>query len=189
MTLPLQLYVDKQGPAVSAAWLNEVDQKRAVMNQPAGSGGSILGLGLCKQKASNTSRNVNTMTADPDLQFSVEANANFYFKAFLVLSATTTTTQGFQFNISSTAGTGVGYIVGSGITNNAPNPYFFLQGAGLGPIQFSNINTAITDFLIIEAAVSSVAAGTIALSWSCRTGGGNNTNLLSQSFAILTRLS
>lgn len=190
MTLPLQNFVDKVGPAVSAAWLNELDQKRAVMSQPGGAGTNIFGLSKTAVKAVSTPRsNTNTPAADPDLQWAGCEPGTYRVQAFLQIFATTTTTQGLLLTLGSTAGTGNGYLVGVGIINNAANPYFFQQGAGAGPVAFTNINTAITDFLLIDAVVSPTVSGVISINWSQRASGANATNLNAQSWATLTRLS
>jgi hypothetical protein len=187
MTLALQSFADKLGPAVNAAWLNEVDQKRQVMNQPAGANGSIIGLCWCKQKAAATGRNTNTAAADPDLQFTVEPGT-YRLTAFLSITGITTSTQGFLINIGSTAGTGFGYMAFWGMMNSTQVIPQVLAGAGGSPVQFANISTGPNDFLMTESIVANNTTGVISVQWAARASGGNNAQVNAQSWAALMRL-
>ena len=168
--LPLQAFVNQVGPALSAAWLNEVDNLRA-----------FAALKLAQGVRSNTI----ALADDTELVFPNVPAAVWRVEAFLQFQGSVTGTQGIQLSIFAPgSGSQVQYYFGT--ANSvviAPVLNF-----GINPVlQFGTIATAGTDFVKIDTSFAT-GGGKVSLQWAQRTSSANPTLLNTFSWMTLRRM-
>lgn len=188
--LPLQNFVDKT-TVVSAAWLNEVDQKRAAMFQPQAPGGGttsfILGVPGIKFKATVLSRsNTTTLADDLDLAFTNLAPGTYQAKGFLAIKGLTTGTQGFKWQLAIPASTGSVFLNYNGVANGA-----VLSNTLTGPntsLGIATIATAVSDYVSFDSIFTTTVLGNLSIQWAQNSSSANGTVLSDRSWLSVTQL-
>lgn len=146
-------------------------------NCPASSGVTL------KVKASGTSRVNNTLSNDPDLQFTATANKMYAFEAFLVLS-TSSATPDIKLQISLPSGSAR---VNSDITESATITGAAFDAAGSGML---SVSAGTNSFVKMTGVFNvGVTGGTAALQWAQNTtDAGNSMTVGTASWARFTLL-
>lgn len=184
--LPQQNFVDRVGPVVGAAWLNEVDQKRLLLKRSAG--GLLLGTPIYAFKANQTIRfSTITLTDDPDLQFPAMPAGTYRVQGFLQFQGSISGGQGFSSKIAIAGGiAGSSWLAYHGIAN-ATALGDILADPATSAMTFSTISTSLTDFVSFDV-IATIGAGEISLQWAQHASNANGTILNDRSWMAVTPL-
>jgi hypothetical protein len=167
--LALQNFVDKTS-VVPTAWLNEVDQMRALK---------------ASKLVQGVRANTTVLVDDTELVFPIVPAGVWRVQAFLQFQGSVTGAQGFQASIFS-PGSGSQVIHYHGIANSAQ--LGDIMNFGVNPvIQFATIATAGTDFVHLDTNFAT-GGGKISLQWAQKASNANPALLNTFSWMIATRL-
>jgi hypothetical protein len=143
-------------------------------------------------KGADTNRATATLTSDPDLTFSLDANATYEFEGDLYIGTTDATQADFTMDWTIPSGAaGRWAAVGidaldSSTTGTAGSIRLVTTVYGSGTRSYAGISTTVIPVVKVSGIVRTTAGGTFALSWA-RSGTSGSAILKADSFLRATR--
>jgi hypothetical protein len=206
-------FVDKLGPVVPAALVNQLDLIRQAISAIAAgnvtiaaptSGGHTIapadltcrGVAICKFKSAATGRNTTTtMTNDPDLVYAVPSAGTYAIMVFNSFSGQATGAGGIKLNVNYSGSFTSGYskfLIYPGVVNG------LAQGTGVSTIQagvnvssvaYATLTVASPyDTITFAGSLIATGAGNLAVAWAQSASNADNTYMLQGSYLRVTQL-
>ena len=154
------------------------------------------GIAVCKYKAADTSRSTTTLSADPDLTYTLPGAGTYAFQLFIRLAAdATAASHGFACGpySSSTFNTALSRMGAAGMINGTANTN---QQAAVQTVSTASAitygslsNSSIVDWVVITGSIISTSGGVFAFNWAQNTVGTGNTTVQGGSYMTVTLLS